>query len=66
MTATRAKAAFNEARRLGPAFVSRRLAGEFIYRDSEQLRRVTTYLRIAAGLEAPAAADALNARLGST
>ena len=31
----------------------------FVYRKPEHLRRATTFLRIAAGLEDPSAADAL-------
>ena len=59
-----AKAAFNEARRLAPAYVKRGLAGRFVYRNPEQLQRVTTFLRIAAGLEELGAADAPSTRFG--
>jgi len=54
----KSKDALDAARRLAPAWVERRLAG-FVYRKPEHLRRATTYLRIAAGLEDPSAADAL-------
>ncbi len=54
-----AKKPFNEARRLAPAWVERGLTGRFIYRKPEHLRRATTFLRIAAGLEDPGAANAL-------
>ncbi len=53
------KEACAEARRLAPAWVERGLVGRFIYRKPEHLRRATTFLRIAAGLEDPSAADAL-------
>jgi adenylate cyclase len=48
-----------EARRLAPAFVERLLAGGSVQRKPEYHRRLTTFLRIAAGLEDPSAADAL-------
>jgi adenylate cyclase len=54
-----AKDAFSEARRLGPGWAERGLSGGFVYRKPEHLRRATTFLRIAAGLEDPSAADAL-------
>ena len=53
------KEACAEARRLAPAWVERGLLGQFLYRKPEHLRRSTTFLRIAAGLEHPNAADAL-------
>jgi hypothetical protein len=53
------KEACAEARRLAPAWVERGLVGRFVYRKPEHLRRATTFLRIAAGLEDPSAADAL-------
>jgi len=55
----KAKDAFAEASRLAPGWVERGLAGRFVYRKPEHLRRATTFLRIAAGLEDPSAADAL-------
>jgi adenylate cyclase len=48
-----------EERRIAPRFVERALAGGLMLRNQEHLRRVTTFLRIAAGLEDPSAADAL-------
>ncbi len=48
-----------EARRLAPAWVERCLAGRIVYRKPEHVHRATTFLRIAAGLEDPSAADAL-------
>jgi len=54
----KAKDALDVTRRLSPTWVERRLAG-FVYRKPEHLRRAMTFLRIAAGLEAPGAADAL-------
>ena len=54
-----AEVACAKARRLAPARVERGLNGRFIYRKPEHLRRATTFLRIAAGLEDPSAADAL-------
>ena len=55
---SKAKDALDAARRVAPAWVERRLAG-FVYRKPEHLRRATIFLRIAAGLEDPSAADAL-------
>ena len=55
----KAKAALAEARRVGPEFIASRLAGGFPFRKPEHLRRATTFLRIAAGLEDPSAADGL-------
>jgi adenylate cyclase len=54
-----AKGALRAAELAGPAFVQRATDGELIYRDPVVLRRVTTFLRIAAGLEDPAAAATL-------
>ncbi|MFI5002220.1 MAG: adenylate/guanylate cyclase domain-containing protein [Reyranellales bacterium] len=54
----KAKAALDEAVRIAPGQVERSLAG-FMYRKPEHQRRGTTFLRVAAGLEAPAAADSL-------
>jgi hypothetical protein len=55
----KAKATLNEARRVGPDLVKRRLAGGWVFRNPEHHLRMTTFLRIAAGLEDPSAADAL-------
>jgi adenylate cyclase len=59
-----AEVACAEARRLAPAWVERLLAGRAAYRKPEHLRRATTFLRIAAGLEDPSAADALRTDSG--
>ena len=47
------------ARRLGPGFVQRTLDGKLMLRKADNLRRATTFLRIAAGLEEPDAAESL-------
>jgi adenylate cyclase len=54
----KARAALNESTRIAPGQVERSLAG-FMFRKPEHQRRGTTFLRIAAGLEDPAAAAAL-------
>ncbi len=54
----KARAALDDATRIAPGQVERSLAG-FMFRKPEHQRRGTTFLRIAAGLEDPAAADAL-------
>jgi len=54
----KARAALDEATRIAPGQVERSLAG-FMFRKPEHQRRGTTFLRIAAGLEDPTAADAL-------
>jgi len=51
-----ARAAMATARQLGPEFVERHLSGNINGRDTERAR---IFARIAAGLEAPSAADAL-------
>ena len=53
------KAAFETARRLGPEWVQSRLEGGTALRKPEHRQRFTTFLRIAAGIEDPSAADAL-------
>jgi len=55
----KAKDTLLEARRLAPALVERYLAGQFVFRKPEDQRRATTFVRIAARLEDPSAADAL-------
>src|SRR5262245_1489263 len=55
---TKARAALDEASRLAPGQVERSLKG-FMFRNPEHQRRGTTFVRIAAGLEDPVAADAL-------
>jgi adenylate cyclase len=54
----KARAALDEETRIAPGQVERSLAG-FMFRKPEHQRRGTTFLRIAAGLEDPAAAEAL-------
>ena len=54
----KARAALDEASRLAPGQVERSLKG-FMFRNPEHQRRGTTFVRIAAGLEDPSAADAL-------
>jgi cytochrome c-type biogenesis protein CcmH/NrfG len=53
---TQAKAAWMEAHRLAPLFVDAWTGGASVYRRPEDRLRSTTFLRIAAGLEHPAAA----------
>jgi adenylate cyclase len=55
----KAKAAFDVGQELAPEYFKRRLEGTSSYARSEDRKRVTTFLRIAAGLEDPSAADAL-------
>jgi adenylate cyclase len=55
----RAKAEFQVARDLAPNLIEARLAGQWLSPVPEFRRRATTFLRVAAGLEDPAAADAL-------
>ena len=57
----KARAALDESTRIAPGQVERSLAG-FMFRKPEHQQRGTTFLRIAAGLEDPAAADALRGR----
>ena len=54
----KARAALDESTRIAPGQVERSLAG-FMFRKPEHQRRGTTFLRVAAGLEEPSAADAL-------
>jgi adenylate cyclase len=54
----KARAALDESTRIAPGQVERSLAG-FMFRKQEHQRRGTTFLRVAAGLEDPTAADAL-------
>ena len=55
----KAQTALEIARQLAPETVQARLEGYSNFRDPEHRRRVTTFLRIAAGLEDLSAADAL-------
>jgi adenylate cyclase len=61
----KARAALDESTRIAPGQVERSLAG-FMFRKPEHQQRGTTFLRIAAGLEDPAAADALRGRPASS
>jgi adenylate cyclase len=54
----KAKAAFETARRLAPAFVQYRSSGMLYFRNPEHRQRFVTFSRIAAGLDDPSAADA--------
>ena len=56
---SKARAAFAEGQRRAPEFFKSRLAGNSFYARPEDRKRATTFLRIAAGLEDPSAADAL-------
>jgi len=55
----KAKDGFMAATRLAPAWVQRGLDGGLAFREPAHLRRATTFLRVAGGLESPTAADAL-------
>lgn len=55
----RAKSEFQVWRTLAPELVESRLAGQWLSSDPEYRQRATTFLRIAAGLEDPGAADVL-------
>ena len=54
-----AKAAMDEVRRIEPELVRRWLDGKMVFRKPEDLLRVVTFVRIAAGVEDPSAADGL-------
>jgi len=55
----RAKAAFEAGQRLAPEFFKVRLEGVSPFTQPEDRKRLQTFLRIAAGLEDPSAAEAL-------
>jgi adenylate cyclase len=55
----KARAAFAEGQRRAPEFFKSRLEGNSFRARPEDRKRGTTFLRIAAGLEDPSAADAL-------
>lgn len=55
---SKARTALETARRLAPGFVQRGLAGQLAFYGND-LRKATTFLRIAASLEDPSAADGL-------
>jgi adenylate cyclase len=55
----KARAVFAAGQRLGPEFFKSRLAGTSSFGRPEDRKRATTFLRIAAGLEDPTAAEGL-------
>jgi hypothetical protein len=55
----KAKAAFVTGQRLGPDYFRNRLEGTSVYARPEDRTRSITFLRIAAGLEDPSAAESL-------
>jgi hypothetical protein len=55
----KAKVALVEGQRLAPEYFKIRLEGFSAYARQEDRTRQTTFLRIAAGLEDPSAADAM-------
>jgi adenylate cyclase len=56
----KAKAMFETLEKMAsPEYLRTRLEGTWLYGRSEDRRRATTFLRVAAGLEDPSAADAL-------
>ncbi|MFZ2296175.1 MAG: winged helix-turn-helix domain-containing protein [Polaromonas sp.] len=55
----RAKSEFQVWSRLAPELVEPRLSGRWLSSDPEYCQRATTFLRVAAGLQDPGAADAL-------
>ena len=54
-----AKDAFVQATLLAPGFAEAALAGRLLNRKPEHRRRITAFVRVAAGLEDPSTADAL-------
>ena len=54
-----ARASLENVRRVAPEFLDAQLAGAFFGRSAEVRQRYITFIRIAAGLEDPSAADAL-------
>ena len=54
-----AKAAFVRLKTLAPELAKARLAGQWLTTNPVYLKRALTFLRVAAGLEGPEAADAL-------
>jgi len=55
----KAMAAVETARRIAPAYLDARLAGGYDFNQPADLERATVFLRIAAGLEDPSAAEPL-------
>jgi adenylate cyclase len=54
-----AREALQAARRFAPRFIEAAISGRSVFRRPEDRLKYTTFLRIAAGLEDPSAADAL-------
>ena len=54
-----AVAVLEKARHIAPGFIQNRLDGGMPFRNPEHLKRFTTFLRVAAGVEDPSAADVL-------
>lgn len=55
----RARQALDAVRQLAPQYLASRLAGEVPFRNPEHRLRYLTFLRVAAGVEAMGAAQAL-------
>ena len=55
----KARAVFAAAQRLAPEYLKTRLDGKWMYGRPDARKRGYTFLRIAAGLEEPSAAEAL-------
>jgi adenylate cyclase len=55
----KARAVFAAGQRLAPQYVRSRLEGTWAYARPEDIKRATTFLRIAAGLEDPSATEEL-------
>src|SRR5262249_27101211 len=55
----KARAMFAAGQRLAPEYVKSRLEGTWAYARPEDIKRATTFFRIAAGLEDPGVAEAL-------
>ena len=55
----KAKTQFETVQRLLPNWVASRLRGEWTFRRPEDVKRYATFLRVAAGLEDPSAAEAV-------
>ena len=54
-----ARPAFDAAQRLSPGWIAGRLRGTFPFKRPEDVKRLTVFLRVAAGLDPPDAAKAL-------
>jgi adenylate cyclase len=55
----KARATLDIVRRLAPALIERAVSGGLYYRNAADLRKMTSFVRVAARLEDPSAADAL-------